>query len=96
MPVRSGPPAAWPGTLLRCRLESLSDLKGELASLRIDRDRPAAPRLWRWPLFLFIPIVLVLAVLYGLRARQALSAPEVETVRAAVVRTGGLPRARRS
>jgi len=64
----------------------LSDLKGELASLRIDRDRPAAPRLRRWPLFLFIPVVLVLGGLYALRARQALSAPEVETARATVVR----------
>jgi RND family efflux transporter MFP subunit len=64
----------------------LSDLKGELASLRIDRDRPAAPRLRRWPLFLFIPLVLVLGGLYALRARQALSAPEVETARATVVR----------
>jgi HlyD family secretion protein len=64
----------------------LSDLKGELASLRIDRDRPAAPRLRRWPLFLFTPVVLVLGGLYALRARQALSAPEVETARATVVR----------
>jgi len=66
----------------------LSDLKGELASLRIDRDRPAEPRLRRWPLLLFVPVVLVLGVLYGLRARQALSAPEVETTRATMVRQG--------
>jgi RND family efflux transporter MFP subunit len=64
----------------------LSDLKGELASLRIDRDRPAERRLRRWPLLLFIPVVLVLGGLYALRARQAFSAPEVETARAAVVR----------
>jgi len=64
----------------------LSDLKGELASLRIDRDRPAERRLWRWPLLLFIPIVLILGGLYALRARQALAAPEVETARATVVR----------
>jgi RND family efflux transporter MFP subunit len=64
----------------------LSDLKGELASLRIDRDRPAERRAWRWPLLLFIPVVLVLGGLYALRARQALSAPEVETARATVVR----------
>ena len=55
----------------------MSDLKGELASLRIDR-----------PLLLFVPVVLVLGVLYGLRARQALSAPEVETARATVARQG--------
>lgn len=64
----------------------MSDLKGELASLRIDRDRPAERRLWRRPLLLFIPVVLVLGGLYALRARQALSAPEVETARATVVR----------
>ncbi len=66
----------------------MSDLKGELASLRIDRDRPAEPRLRRWPLILFVPVVLVLGGLYALRARQALSAPEVETAHAAVVRQG--------
>jgi RND family efflux transporter MFP subunit len=64
----------------------LSDLKGELASLRIDRDRPAERRLWRWPVLLLIPVVLVLGGLYALRARQAFSAPEVETARATVVR----------
>src|SRR5204862_7067146 len=66
----------------------LSDLKGELASLRLARDRPAAPRLRRWPLLLFLPVVLVLGVLYAIRARQALAAPEVETARATVVRQG--------
>ena len=66
----------------------MSDLKGELASLRIDRDRPATPRLRRWPLYLFIPVVLILGVLYALRARQALAAPEVDTARATVVRQG--------
>jgi RND family efflux transporter MFP subunit len=60
-----------------------SDLKGELASLKIDRDRKATS-LWRWPLLFFVPVVLLLAVLYGLRARQALSAPEVETATVAV------------
>jgi HlyD family secretion protein len=64
----------------------LSDLKGELASLRIDRDRPAERRLWRWPVLLLVPVVLVLGGLYVLRARQAFSAPEVETARATVVR----------
>ncbi|PYQ11805.1 MAG: efflux RND transporter periplasmic adaptor subunit [Acidobacteria bacterium] len=64
----------------------MSDLKGELASLRIDRDR-AGPRLRRWPLFLFVPMILALGALYALRARQAFSAPEVDTVRASVVRS---------
>jgi HlyD family secretion protein len=75
----------------RCSIGLLSDLKGELASLRIDRDRPAERRLWRWPLFFFVPVVLALGVLYALRARQALSAPEVETARATVVRSGEAP-----
>jgi RND family efflux transporter MFP subunit len=58
--------------------------KDELASLRIDRDRPAPRR--RWPLFLLLPGLLFLAGLYGLRARAALSRTEVETVRASVLR----------
>ena len=60
-----------------------TDLKGELASLKIDRNRKAVSP-WRWPLLLFIPVLLVLGVLYGLRVRQALAAPEVEIVAAAV------------
>jgi RND family efflux transporter MFP subunit len=63
----------------------VADLKGELATLKIDRTRPQRSA-WRWPLLLLLPVVLVLLVLYGLRARQALSAPEVETVTAAVSR----------
>ncbi len=61
-----------------------SDLKGELASLKIDRNRKAANP-WRWPLLLFIPVLLALGVLYILRVRQAFSALEVETAPAAVV-----------
>jgi RND family efflux transporter MFP subunit len=61
----------------------VSDLKGDLASLKIDRDRPARSP-WRWPLLLLAPVVLALAVLYGLRVRQALAAVEVETVSASV------------
>ncbi|HEY6546655.1 MAG TPA: efflux RND transporter periplasmic adaptor subunit, partial [Vicinamibacteria bacterium] len=55
-----------------------TDLKGELASLKIDRSRKATSP-WRWPLLLFVPVVLLLGVLYALRVRQALAAPEVET-----------------
>jgi RND family efflux transporter MFP subunit len=55
------------------------DLKGELASLKIDRNRKAANP-WRWPLLLLVPAVLGLGVLYALRVRQALATPEVETV----------------
>jgi RND family efflux transporter MFP subunit len=61
----------------------VSDLKGELASLRIDRSRPRSSP-WRLPLLLLLPVVVVLGVLYLLRARQAFSAVEVETVTAAV------------
>jgi RND family efflux transporter MFP subunit len=63
----------------------VTDLKGELASLKIDRTRPGASP-WRWPLFLLLPVVAVLLVLYGLRARQAFSAIEVETTTVAVSR----------
>jgi HlyD family secretion protein len=63
----------------------LAELKDELASLRIDRDRPARSP-WRWPLLLLVPGVLLIATLYGLRARAALSGTEIETVRASVLR----------
>jgi RND family efflux transporter MFP subunit len=62
-----------------------SDLKGELASLKIDRTRKASSP-WRWPLLLFIPVLLLLGVLYALRFRQALAAPEVETATVVVSR----------
>lgn len=70
----------------------MSDLKGELASLKIDRNAP--PRSpWRWPLLLLLPVVLGLGLLYGMRARQALAAPEVTTVEARVQTGGDAPAA---
>ena len=61
----------------------VTDLKGDLASLRIDHQQK--PRsAWRWPLLLLVPAVLALLVVYGLRARQALAAPEVKTVTVSV------------
>jgi HlyD family secretion protein len=63
----------------------VTDLKGELASLKIDRTRSGASP-WRWPLLLLLPVVLALMGLYGLRARQAFSAVEVETTTVAVSR----------
>jgi HlyD family secretion protein len=63
----------------------VTDLKGELASLKIDRTRSGA-RPWRWPLLLLLPVVAGLLLLYGLRARQAFSAIEVETTTVAVSR----------
>ena len=63
----------------------MADLKGELATLKIDRSRPKRSP-WRWPLLLLLPVVVGLVGLYALRARQALSAPEIETVTVAVSR----------
>ncbi len=63
----------------------MTDLKGELASLKIDRTRRKSSP-WRWPLLLLVPAALVLLVLYGLRARQAYSAVEVETTTVGVSR----------
>jgi HlyD family secretion protein len=63
----------------------VTDLKGELASLKIDRSRPRRSP-WRWPLLLLLPVVLALFALYALRAQQAFSAPEVETTVASVSR----------
>jgi RND family efflux transporter MFP subunit len=63
----------------------VADLKGELATLKIDRSRPKRSP-WRWPLLLLLPVVVGLVGLYALRARQALSAPEIETVTVAVSR----------
>jgi RND family efflux transporter MFP subunit len=63
----------------------VTDLKGELASLKIDRSRKAASP-WRWPVLLLLPVAAILIGLYALRAQQAFSAPEVETTTASVSR----------
>jgi len=63
----------------------VTDLKGELASLKIDRSRKRKSQ-WRWPLLLLLPGVVVLLALYALRAQRAFSATEVETATAAVSR----------
>jgi HlyD family secretion protein len=65
----------------------LTDLKGELASLRIDRDRPAGSP-WRWPLLFLVPVLLGLGVLYALRVRAAMARPEVATVQATLLQGG--------
>jgi HlyD family secretion protein len=70
----------------------VTDLKGELASLRIDRDKPARSP-WRWPLLLLVPVLLALAVLYALRARDALGAVEVDTASATLNSGGTAPAA---
>src|SRR6185503_6141116 len=56
-------------------------------SLRIDRDRPARSP-WRWPLLLLIPVLVVLAGLYALKARDSLRAVQVETA-SATLSSGG-------
>lgn len=61
----------------------MNDLKGDLASLKIDRDKPARNP-WRWPLLLFAPAILGLLALYALRARQAYAGVEVQTVKPTV------------
>ena len=72
----------------------MEETKDELASLRIDRDRETRSP-WRRPLLLLVPGALLLAALYGLRARAALSGVEVETARASLVqpqdRSAGTP-----
>jgi RND family efflux transporter MFP subunit len=68
----------------------VTDLKGELASLKIDRAQPASSP-WRWPLLFFVPAVLLIGSVYALRAKQAFSTPEVATATALVTTgaTGG-------
>ncbi len=70
----------------------MQDLKGDLASLSIERNE-ARRSPWRWPLLFFIPVILGLLALYGLRLRQAWSAVEVEVVRPAVAASGAAPSA---
>ncbi len=72
----------------------MRDLKDELASLRIERDRP--PRRWGRTIGLLVLLVLVAgAVVYYVRVKPslgplaALGAVEVETTQASVQNTGG-------
>ena len=65
----------------------MTDLKSELASLRIDRDRPATAKR-RWPFLLLLPAVLILGVLYALRAGGPGGGLEVATVHASLVPGG--------
>ena len=65
----------------------MTDLKGELSSLKIDREsRRTSP--WRRPILLLVPAVLVLLLLYVLRWRQAASAIEVHVVQASLSGSG--------
>jgi RND family efflux transporter MFP subunit len=66
-----------------------NNLRGDLATLKIDRDRPARSP-WRWPLLFFIPVILGLAALYVLRLQQVLGATEVETVEPTLQKTASV------
>lgn len=66
----------------------MSDLKGDLASLRIDRDVSRRSP-WRWPLILGLPALLLVVGVWGLRAQRALSTPLVSVVSASVSSGGG-------
>ncbi len=93
-PKRTGRRAAWPVHVPSRKsgrgVSNVTDLKGDLATLKIDRVQPARSP-WRWPLLFFVPIVLALGALYALRVQQAMAAPEVETAVAAVSRGGTEP-----
>jgi HlyD family secretion protein len=64
---------------------TVTDLKGELASLKIDRQ-PQAANPWRWPLLLLVPALLVVVAIYALRLKTALAAVEVETMAVTMAR----------
>lgn len=55
----------------------MSELRNDLAGLRIERDAP--PPLRRWPLLLLLPAILFLGAVYVLRFQNG--APEVGTVK---------------
>jgi len=63
----------------------MTDLKADLASLRIDRDQPAATRRWPW---IVVPAILVIAALFVFRGAAGRSGLEVQTVRASFVPAG--------
>jgi HlyD family secretion protein len=63
----------------------VTDLKGELASLKIDRQTQVANP-WRWPLLLLIPALLLVVTIYALRLKTALAAVEVQTMTVAVAK----------
>jgi RND family efflux transporter MFP subunit len=62
----------------------VSDLNRDLASLKIDRERQIR-RLPRWPLLLFLPVILAMAALYAWQGRVALGGVKVEAGRATLL-----------
>ena len=67
----------------------VSDLKRELESLQIDRERPRRRRPL-WPLAVAGAILVAGAAAYILHARQAMAGALVETVRASLASTPGV------
>jgi len=70
----------------KAEVSDSDNLRGDLATLKIDRDRPARSP-WRWPLLFFIPVILALAAIYLLRLQQVMGAVEVETTQATLEKT---------
>ena len=64
----------------------MSDLKGELESLRIDRARPAG-RGRRWFALGAVLLLVAAGILWFARSRGAFAAVAIDTVRPAVQRT---------
>jgi RND family efflux transporter MFP subunit len=65
----------------------MADLQGDLKSLRIDRDAPRRGRR-RWPFFLLLPALVVIAAVWSFRIQGSLAATEVSVVQAAVAAPG--------
>ena len=65
----------------------MKDLQGDLQSLRIDRDAPRRGNR-RWPLFLFVPALLLVAALWFFRMQGSFTAAEVSLVPAAIAAPG--------
>ncbi len=68
----------------------MTDIRRELSSLTIDRERPARGGRW-WPALLLLPILAALAAFFMYGVRRWSRGVEVETVRASIASTAGAP-----
>ena len=68
----------------------MTDIRQELSSLTIDRERPARGGRW-WPALLLLPILAGLAAFSVYGVRRWSRGVEVETVRASIASTAGAP-----